>query len=249
MSFLKDFKQDLTQAVSGRVTDGEQKNEEASEVMSDVPVEEESAGEGHVDVAAEMADGEISAAGEINIEEAVYEQQDQTDTTYDAETMQETQEDDAPSDELTEITKGTSITGDITTIGSMNVYGTIDGDVMCRGKMIITGTVRGKIQAGEIFANNSKREGDINSDGSVKVGNGSVIIGNIYATSAVIAGAIKGDIDIHGPVIVDATAVVQGNIKSRSVQINNGAVIEGYCSQCYAEVDYKTLFEDAFDNK
>lgn len=69
-----------------------------------------------------------------------------------------------------------------------------------------------------------------------------MVIGNISATSAVIAGAIKGDIDVQGPVVVDTSAVVMGNIKSRSVQINNGAVIEGFCSQCYAEVDMDTLF-------
>ena len=78
--------------------------------------------------------------------------------------------------------------------------------------------------------------------GTAKVGVGSVIIGNISATSAVIAGAVKGDIDVQGPVVVDTSAVVMGNIKSRSVQINNGAVIEGFCSQCYADVDVEGLF-------
>ena len=58
-----------------------------------------------------------------------------------------------------------------------------------------------------------------------------------------IAGAINGDIDVQGPVIVDSTAVIMGNIKSRSVQINNGAVIEGFCSQCYSEIDVKSFFE------
>ncbi len=67
-------------------------------------------------------------------------------------------------------------------------------------------------------------------------------IGNITASSAVIAGAIKGDIDVQGPVVVDTSAVVMGNIKSRSVQINNGAVIEGFCSQCYADIDVESLF-------
>ena len=55
---------------------------------------------------------------------------------------------------------------------------------------------------------------------------------------------IKGDIDVQGPVVVDTSAVVMGNIKSRSVQINNGAVIEGFCSQCYSDVDVKSLFEN-----
>ena len=65
---------------------------------------------------------------------------------------------------------------------------------------------------------------------------------NVNATSAVIAGAVNGDIDVHGPVIVDSTAVIMGNIKSRSVQINNGAVIEGFCSQSYSDIDVKSFF-------
>ena len=69
------------------------------------------------------------------------------------------------------------------------------------------------------------------------------MVGNITATSAVIAGAVKGDIDVQGPVVVDTSAVIKGNIKSRSVQINNGAVIEGFCSQCYADVDMDSLFQ------
>ena len=56
------------------------------------------------------------------------------------------------------------------------------------------------------------------------------------------ATAVKGDIDVQGPVVVDTSAVIMGNIKSRSVQINNGAIIEGFCSQCYAEVDVQGLF-------
>ena len=69
------------------------------------------------------------------------------------------------------------------------------------------------------------------------------MVGNVTATSAVIAGAVNGDIDVQGPVIVDSTAVIMGDIKSRSVQINNGAVIEGRCSQCYSEIDVKSFFE------
>ena len=70
-----------------------------------------------------------------------------------------------------------------------------------------------------------------------------MIIGNVTSSSAVIAGAIKGDIDVQGPVVVDTSAVIMGNIKSRSVQINNGAVIEGFCSQTYADIDVQGLFE------
>ena len=102
----------------------------------------------------------------------------------------------------------------------------------------------GHSKAAEIYAEGAKIVGEVNSDVSVKIGQSSVIIGNISATSAVIAGAVKGDIDVHGPVILDTTAIVMGNIKSKSVQINNGAVIEGLCSQCYADISPSTFFDE-----
>lgn len=151
-------------------------------------------------------------------------------------------------EDIAEITKGTMVEGNIVSEGSINVYGKIKGNVACRGKMVVCGTIVGSSRAAEVFTNNAKINGDITSDGSLKIGNGSVIIGNIYGSSAVIAGAVQGDVDIHGPVVIDGTAVIQGNIRSRSVQINNGAAIEGMISQCYAEIDYAALFDKTFSN-
>ena len=153
-----------------------------------------------------------------------------------------------PTGDITDISKDTSITGNIESEGSVNVHGKITGNITCREKLVVTGRVIGTLNANEIFTNDAKIDGDVSSDGIVKIGSGSVVVGNIYAQSAVIGGAIKGDIDVKGLVIVDSTAVVKGNIKSRSVQINNGAVVEGFCSQCYATVDCKALFAEKFDD-
>jgi cytoskeletal protein CcmA (bactofilin family) len=185
-------------------------------------------------------------------EEGIVEEEKVSEEVKEQETVEQDMVDtigEVASDEVTEITKGTVITGNISSTGSMNIYGSITGDISCKGKMIITGTVKGTAEAKEIFANNAKIDGDIKSDGTIKIGNGTVIVGNVVATSAVIGGAVKGDIDVNGPVIVDSTAIIKGNIKSKSVQINNGAVIDGFCSQSYAEIDYKSLFEDTFTTK
>ena len=147
------------------------------------------------------------------------------------------------SDEVSNITAGMVINGDITSQGSLELVGAVHGNINIAGKMSITGVIEGNSQAAEVYAESAKITGEVRSLGTVKVGQETVIIGNIYATSAVIAGAVKGDIDVHGPVILDTTAIVMGNIKSKSVQINNGAVIEGFCSQCYAEIDIQGLFE------
>ncbi len=147
-------------------------------------------------------------------------------------------------DETAVITAGMTINGDMVSEGSVEVIGNIIGNIEILGKLNITGSIQGNSKAAEVYAENAKITGEIVSEGSVKIGQSSVIIGNISATSAVIAGAVKGDIDVHGPVILDTSAIVMGNIKSKSVQINNGAVIEGMCSQCYADVNPTSFFED-----
>ena len=152
------------------------------------------------------------------------------------------------SDEVSVITEGTIIKGDIVSNGSLDVRGQVDGNVSCNGKLTVTGVVNGNSNTSEFFADAAQVEGEVVSSGTVKIGLGSVIIGNVTSTSAVIAGAIKGDIDVQGPVVVDTSAVVMGNIKSRSVQINNGAVIEGFCSQCYSDVDVQSLFDSKKGN-
>ena len=147
-------------------------------------------------------------------------------------------------DETSVITEGMSITGDIFTEGSIDVTGTVNGNIDAYGKLNITGHINGNSKAAEVYAESAKINGEINSEGAVKIGASSVVIGNISAASAAIAGAVKGDIDVHGPVILDASAIVMGNIKSKSVQINNGAVIEGMCSQCYADVSPTSFFDE-----
>ena len=146
-------------------------------------------------------------------------------------------------DDVTVITKGTTINGSISSDGSLEINGTITGDVECLGKLSITGKIVGNSSAAEVYVNTERLEGSITSEGSVKVGLGTVIIGDIVATSGVIAGAIKGEVDINGPIVIDSTAIIKGNIKAKSVQINNGAVIEGFCSLSYSSVDVDNIFE------
>ncbi len=147
-------------------------------------------------------------------------------------------------DETSIITAGMLISGDVTSEGSVDVIGTVNGNIDILGKLNITGHITGNSKAAEVYAESAKINGEIISEGSVKIGASSVIIGNITATSAAIAGAVKGDIDVRGPVVLDASAIVMGNIKSKSVQINNGAVIEGMCSQCYADISPSAFFDE-----
>jgi len=147
-------------------------------------------------------------------------------------------------DETAIITAGMRVKGDILSNGSADVIGEVIGNVQVKGKLNVTGKINGNAKAEEIFADSAKINGDMISDSTVKIGVNSVVIGNIEATSAVIAGAVKGTIDVKGPVILDATAVVLGNVRAKSMQINNGARIEGMCVLCYAEQSAAKFFEE-----
>ncbi len=145
---------------------------------------------------------------------------------------------------VTVITENTTINGSISSDGSLEVMGVITGDIECLGKVYINGRVSGGVIASEIFVNTPKLTGGLRSEGTVKIGVGTMIIGGISGTSAYIAGAVKGNIDIDGPVIIESTAIVKGDIKARSITINAGAVVDGYCSLNYASVDLDKFFEE-----
>lgn len=147
-------------------------------------------------------------------------------------------------DSVTVITKGTTINGSIISDCSLDVMGTINGDIECLGKLTISGTVVGSSMASEIFVNTERLEGNLSSEGTVKIGLGTVVVGDVTGNSAVIAGAVKGQIDINGPVVIDSTAIIKGNVKAKSIQMNNGAVLEGFCSlTSYASLDIDNVFE------
>ena len=229
-------------------SDNENTNEGASDEQAET-VSEERALEQLIEAqtTSEVKAGEpmsaLEAINNSNIDEYIAESNatDKNTNNGGEETMEFDQQ--TPTDETASITEGMVLTGDLQTTGSLDLIGKINGNVKCLGKLNVTGEIVGDSDAAEIYAESARITGEVKSKGSVKVGQSTVIVGNIFGSSAVIAGAVKGDIDVHGPVVLDTTAIVMGNIKSQSVQINNGAVIEGMCSQAYADVNPSEFFE------
>ena len=255
MGFFKDFKEDFNDALDEMAGAEETPNEEVmvNTLDGDIDVESElNKLDGLLEQVTKKVETPVANKAEANVTVGTPEEKKSFFDTKRETKMEAPRTMDVmgnvaenktqASDENAVITAGMKITGNVESIGSIEVQGEIVGDVACNGKLVITGKVNGNSQSSEFFADAAKIEGEVVTSGTAKVGVGSVIIGNITATSAVIAGAVKGDIDVNGPVVVDTSAVVMGNIKSRSVQINNGAVIEGFCSQSYSDVDVNSVF-------
>ncbi len=251
MGFFQELKEDLSQAVNELVPE-DAVNETADAVTSEAEMSEED-----IFAAAEASMG-IEHTSDVEDMIAASEEMDRAMSDFEPEpepepVVAEAEPEPEPeqvveaeyvSDEVATITKMMTVNGDLNSRGSLDIIGAVNGNIKVRGKLNVTGNIVGNSEAAEIYAQDATIAGDVTSSGSVKVGSNTVIRGNIFATSAVLAGAVKGDIDVHGPVILDATAIVMGNIKSKAVQINNGAAIEGMCSQCYADVSPSNFFKD-----
>lgn len=231
MSFFKDLKDDVSQAVN-----------ELSDETIDATTELTDNDLG-MDVSAE----EFGTFGESEFDGTEVDNELMNSILEEQEAItksnMEKRRDEDIDDGVTVITKGTTINGSIISDCSLDVMGTINGDIECIGKLTISGTVIGNSVASEIYVNTKRLEGNLDSEGTVKVGLGTVIVGDIKAGSGVIAGAIKGELDVKGPVVIDSTAIIKGNIKAKSVQMNNGAVVEGFCSLSYASVDIENIFD------
>ncbi len=262
MGFFSDLKEDLSQAVTELMPEEEAAIQEAAaeEAMPEVSLEEMLQNldmDENAELITESSDNQLQ---EEMLDETPSEVQEEIPVAEmdavaepETKTVVETKGEDKPmethatkivADETSVITQAMVITGDMVTDGSIDVIGVINGNIDALGKLNVTGHINGNSKAAEIYAEGAKINGEVVSEGAVKIGASTVIIGNITATSAAIAGAVKGDINVHGPVILDASAIVMGNIRSKSVQINNGAVIEGMCSQCYADVSPTSFFDD-----
>lgn len=162
----------------------------------------------------------------------------------------------------TAIAMGTTVEGNVSANGGLSIDGTVNGDVsanegvtvfrhgivngniLSKGRVSIRGKVSGDISGNGVSLEKTTITGSITSLGSITIGPGAVVIGNISAENAVITGAVNGDIDVKGHVVLEASAIVKGNIRSKSVQVANGAAVDGVCSQCYADVNPSTFFEN-----
>ncbi len=255
MSIFKDIKEDLEHAVEevgeDQTTEGAEETYVPDDYDSDLVselIEEEKKNSEKAETPAEETKGKnkFKENGKKETEEKDDEEKkedaasEKKHASLSESSLKDMQEN---KDSVTVITKGTTINGSIISDCSLDVMGTINGDVECLGKLTVSGRVTGNLLASEVFINSTRLDGSITSEGSVKVGNNSIIVGDIVASSVAIVGAVKGDIDVKGPVIMDSTAAVKGNIKAKSVQMNNGAILEGYCSLAYSDYPIDTIFE------
>lgn len=126
------------------------------------------------------------------------------------------------------ISGDTQIIGNIKTRGDLDLIGTIEGNVDIEGQMTLSGTVSGNVSAGNIIISAGKLTGEyLQVKGSVRINEGSNVECDVTADSLETCGYMKGDIKAVQSVVINETAIIDGNIAAKFLTVKEGAVIKG----------------------
>jgi cytoskeletal protein CcmA (bactofilin family) len=93
-------------------------------------------------------------------------------------------------------------------------------DASFEGKLVFDGNV----------LVNGRFKGEIHSTGDLTVGNGGFVEGLVEIGTVHIFGEVHGNIRAKQKIVINAPAVVKGDIVAPSLVIEEGAVFEGNCS-------------------
>lgn len=99
-------------------------------------------------------------------------------------------------------------------------YSIIDDRLTIRGELDTDGTVR---VDGHV-------EGAVHRAGSLIVGAGGGIVGDIEAGEVVVAGTVHGNVHATGRIEVEPGASVHGEIRANAMLLREGAIIHGKVS-------------------
>jgi cytoskeletal protein CcmA (bactofilin family) len=102
--------------------------------------------------------------------------------------------------------------------------------------LITAGTVfEGKLRTPGSIRVDGKVVGEITATQNVSLGNAGDIDGNVSAKNVTIGGKMKGMIFAQEKLVLEAKAVVRGDIRSARLVIDEGAVFDGKCMMAEAK--------------
>lgn len=129
------------------------------------------------------------------------------------------------------ITESTVITGNMKTESHVKVEGVIQGNVETKANItIVGGKVIGNIKGGMVGTKAAMVKGDIVSNEIVEILEESYIEGNIMGDKIYIAGHIIGNINSTGTLSLSSNAIVEGDIITKKLRVDEDAIINGKIS-------------------
>lgn len=143
------------------------------------------------------------------------------------------------------IPKGMKITGDVESDGDLLLAGEVAGNVSIEGTLELNGAIHGDhLKVGRVDLTEGTIQSDIECLDYIGIDSGVTIIGNIKARNADVNGAVMGNMDIAENISVGSTAVVEGAIVTKSINVDLGAICNVDLKRSYSEHRASDFFEE-----
>lgn len=173
-----------------------------------------------------MTINEDNLTPEAPVEEETVEAEEMPAAEAKAETKNN-MDDAAPADEMGIIARDTRIIGDIVTGGHLTVYGEVEGNITARGNIYAMGKIQGDISCANLKLSNCSARANLSVRESIAIDAGTKVEGHISCESIAVDGEVKGNIEASRSINIYQNARVIGDIKSGSLGIEPGSVLQG----------------------
>lgn len=128
---------------------------------------------------------------------------------------------------VTVISKGTTIVGDIRSDSRIEMLGTMTGNIVTAGSVRILGKQAGDVQGSSIELTACTVRGGLSAENDITVDSDSVIVGDIKCGNLTIDGKLKGNVHVMGNVNCQGNSVLLGDVVSATITISTGAKLKG----------------------
>lgn len=119
------------------------------------------------------------------------------------------------------------IEGSIYGDSNIQMNGKVKGNITTTNDIIVKGIVEGDAKGANITLTQSSIKGNVSAHRHLSVDSGSMILGNVLANSLEINGKVKGDVTAGDGTILKKDAIVFGNLTTKSISIEAGALVKG----------------------
>ena len=112
----------------------------------------------------------------------------------------------------------------------------VDGDVKVVGSILIYGKINGSVKA----------------TGTVRSAKESHIIGDIESRDANISGKVDGDLNVENKTVLEKNCILNGNLTTLIVVVEQGATFKGLCNMGGAKDDnanFESPIQDSTDKQ
>ena len=87
--------------------------------------------------------------------------------------------------------------------------------------------------------------GNIKTKSKIALGQFALVEGNIYAQNAELSGRLKGKIHVYNTLVLKPSSVVEGQIKTNNLLIEQGATFSGTCNMASNGKEAKLVIDKA----